>query len=196
MKRTLEYYGLELPITFEPAARGTWQKGAPLRPVRLLVLHSAECGEVVTAAEALAKWAAGPWHPKGASWHFAVDCDSITQSVELDDIAWHAGPVNAYSIGIEQAGRAAQTVEQWRDNYSASVLANTARLLAVLAGMYDLPLDHVANPRDPNARGVCTHADVTRAWKTKGGHTDPGESYPLEEVLRTARAFQLEAVSP
>lgn len=177
------------------ADRSTWQPGSILRPVRLIVLHSAECGEVPTAAEALATWATGSGHPKGASWHFAVDCDSITQSVEVHDIAWHAGPVNGYSVGIEQAGRASQTTEQWNDDYSASMLANTAKLIAVIAGMHDLPIEHAPNPKLLNARGVCTHADVSHAWGTHGGHTDPGPNYPLERVLEMARAFQLEAVS-
>ena len=192
--RALSYHKLLIPISFTLAAKGTWQFGKPLRPVRLIVLHSAECGEVATAAEALASWASGTGHPVGASWHFAVDCDSITQSVELNDIAWHAGTVNGYSIGIEQAGRASQTTEQWNDDYSASMLANTAKLVAVIAGLYDIPIEHCTDLHSPNATGICTHADVTKALAVKNGHWDPGPNYPIDKVLTMARAFQLEAV--
>lgn len=189
--RTLSYRTLCLPVEFRQAHQSTWSYGR-IRPreVRLIVLHSAECAESASAAEALAGWATSSNRPK-ASWHFAVDSDSITQSVELDDVAWHAGYCNGYSIGIEQAGKAAQTAAQWSDEYSAKMLANTSRLLAILAGMYDLPLEFVDTDL-ANARGVTTHAAITKAFKVRGGHTDPGANYPMEAVLARARAIQLE----
>lgn len=164
------------------------------RDVRLIVLHSSEGGEVASGAEGLAAWAAGASHPHNASWHFAVDNDSITQSVLIEDIAWHAGPVNGYSIGIEQVGKAGQTREQWLDSYSMNVLRNTARLVAVLAGMYDLLIEHVSTDLG-SARGVCTHHDVTQDLCGGKGHWDPGPNYPIDYVLTMARAYQLEAVS-
>jgi hypothetical protein len=193
--RELRYRNLVVPVTFLAAAGGTWTPGDVAREVRLICLHSAECGEVPSAAESLQTWAAGSAHPKAASWHFAVDDNSISQSVEIHNIAWHAGPINGYSIGIEQAGRAAQTREQWTDAYSTAMLTRTAQLIALIAAWYDLPIEHVVNPKDPKARGVCTHADVTRAWKTRGGHTDPGSAYPMDLVLAQARSVQIEAVS-
>jgi len=194
--RELRFRNLVVPVQFLAAAQGTWTPSDPAREVRLICLHSAECGEVPGAAEALQTWAAGSAHPKGASWHFAVDSDSITQSVEIHDVAWHAGPINGYSVGIEQAGRAAQTYEQWTDGYSAALLERTARLIALLVAWYDLPIEHVANPKDPKAKGICTHADVTKAWGTRGGHTDPGAAYPMEFVLAKARGYQLGAIEP
>ena len=190
----LKHKGLAVPVSFVRANTSTWRPGARDREVRLIVLHSAECSEVTQAAESLGSWLSGPSAPK-ASWHFAVDNNSITQSVELHDIAWHAGPVNGYSVGIEQAGRASQTREQWLDPYSRAVLENTAKLIAVIAGMYDLPIEYCSNPKLPGARGICMHSDVTRAWQTKGGHTDPGKDYPLSFVLDRAYALQLKAVS-
>jgi N-acetyl-anhydromuramyl-L-alanine amidase AmpD len=193
--RELRFRNLVVPVRFLAAARGTWTPSDPVREVRLICLHSAECGEVPVAAEALQTWAAGNAHPKGASWHFAVDSDSITQSVEIHNMAWHAGPINGCSIGIEQAGRAAQTYEQWTDAYSMAMLDRTAQLIALIAAWYDLPIEHVMNPKVPNCKGVCTHADVTRAWDTRGGHTDPGNAYPMDIVLANARAVLLEAAS-
>lgn len=193
--RELRFRNLVVPVRFLAAAKGTWSPSDPAREVRLICLHSAECGEVPGAAEALQTWAAGSAHAKGASWHFAVDSDSITQSVEIHDVAWHAGPINGYSIGIEQAGRAAQTYEQWTDSYSAALLERTAQLISLIAAWYDIPIEHVENPKALEVKGVCTHADVTRAWKVRGGHTDPGSAYPMEFVLAKARGYQLEAVS-
>jgi N-acetyl-anhydromuramyl-L-alanine amidase AmpD len=178
-----------MPVDFVPAHQSTWSRWLKTRPrvVRLITLHSAECGEVDNAAEALAGWAHGESHPVGASWHLAIDSDSATQSVELDDIAWHAGPINYYSIGIEQAGRASQTEAQWLDAYSQRVLANTALAVAILAGTYGIPLEHAIDLKWPATRGVCTHADVTRAWKNPKGHTDPGPCYPMDRMLELAR---------
>lgn len=194
-QRQLQHKKLILDVQFQLAHPATWQKGPRPREVRLIVLHSAECGESSGAAEALAQWAQGSGHPKGASWHFAVDSNSITQSVEIDDIAWHAGAVNGFSVGVEQAGRAAQTAAQWADDFSKAMLERTSQLLAVLTGMYDIPLDHVLDPSRPDVRGVCTHADVSKGYHVKGGHWDPGPNYPLDAVLEKARAYQLEVVS-
>jgi N-acetyl-anhydromuramyl-L-alanine amidase AmpD len=193
-KRSLTYHGLSVPVTFIPAHPKSYTLGKAGREVRFIVLHSAECDESATAAEALGSWSHGESHPK-ASWHLSVDCDSITQSVPFDDIAWHAGTVNGFTIGIEQAGRANQTAAQWNDNYSASVLANVARLIAVIAGQYDIPIEHCVDLNNASAKGICTHNDITKAFAVKGGHTDPGPNYPLEKVLAMARAFQIEAVS-
>jgi N-acetyl-anhydromuramyl-L-alanine amidase AmpD len=192
--RELRYGSLVVPVEFRLAHSSTWQRARIYpRDVRLLVLHSAECAESATAAEALAGWATSANRPK-ASWHFAVDSNSITQSVELDNIAWHAGQVNGYSIGIEQAGKASQSDGQWSDEYSMAMLENTARLLAVLVGLYDLPLDYVETGL-ATAKGVTTHAAITREFRVRGGHTDPGPHYPMERVLARATALQLEAVS-
>jgi N-acetyl-anhydromuramyl-L-alanine amidase AmpD len=192
--RIHQWKNLIVPVTFLPARRGTWGSGALDREVRLICLHSAECGESRKAAESLQQWASGDQAPK-ASWHFAADNDSITQSVEMHDIAWHAGRINGYSVGIEQAGRAAQTEAQWLDEYSKGVLENTARLIALVAGIYDLPIEHCENPAGYGARGVCTHFDVTKAFGVRGGHWDPGPNYPLQSVLDRARQLQLEAVT-
>jgi len=185
--RELKYGALVQPISFFEADPSTWQKPAKTREVRLICLHSAEIAEVANAAEALQQWAAGKGHPIHASWHFAVDCDSVSQSVNLDNVAWHAGPINGYSIGIEQAGKAAQTREQWLDDYSRKELELVSKMVAMLCGIYKLPIEHISDPSLPNVRGVTTHYDVTHSWKVKGGHTDPGPNYPIDMVLARAR---------
>lgn len=168
------------------------------RPPRLIVLHSAETGELSTIAEVLAGWVAGKARPR-ASWHFAVDNDSITQSVPLDRASWHAGCVNGYSIGIEQAGRAAQSEAQWLDDYSKAVLENTARLIAWLTNEFTIPLGFVGpeelaarHKDDEGAWGITTHRAITEGFKVRGGHTDPGPHYPMEWVLQRADAILAE----
>lgn len=155
---------------------------------RLLVIHVAQCAEVQTAAESLADWDAGEQAPR-ASWHFAVDDDSITQSVLCEDTAWHAGPVNPWSIGIEHAGSAYQTAEQWRDEYSDYLLARSASLVAYLCEVYAIEPRHVGVSElaawhagyGPLPCGIVGHDDVTKA--ISGTHTDPGPHFPWSEYL-------------
>jgi N-acetyl-anhydromuramyl-L-alanine amidase AmpD len=152
--------------------------------IRLIVLHSAECAEVSSAAENLASWGG-----QNSSWHFAVDNDSITQSVPLEERAWHARQVNPYSIGVEQAGRASQTAEQWADPYSLAVIENTAQLVAWLCHTLAIPVEFIEADRiremheDGGAWGITTHAEVSKAFEERGGHWDPGPNYPIGEVI-------------
>lgn len=157
--------------------------------VRAIVIHVAQTPEVSQAAENLADWDAGPQKPK-ASWHFACDDDSTTQSVLCEDIAWHSGPMNPWSIGIEHAGSAYQTDEQWHDRFSELTLARSAGLAAYLCEVYDVPVRHVSvdelrywyHHKGPLPCGIIGHNDVTHA--IAGNHKDPGPNFPWAEYLR------------
>lgn len=166
-------------ISFRQAVSYTRGRTAP---ISLLVIHSAECAETATAAEALQGWAAGPSAPK-ASWHYAVDSDSTTQSVRDEDTAWHAPGVNDRAIGVELAGRASQTPAQWADAYSTAVLDRAARLFARLCNRHSIPAVYVdAAGLQRGERGITTHADVSRAFK-RSTHTDPGSGFPLAAFI-------------
>jgi hypothetical protein len=188
--REYRFGKLVVHVRFQRAAPGTFAKGGKGRAIRLLVLHATDGSEVLASAENLQSWLSRPDHPR-ASWHFVSDIDSITQSVDSDDVAWHAGPVNGYSIGIEQAGKAAQTEEQWADAYSRGMLDQTAKLLAVLAGIHGIPLVFV-DRNLKTATGVTTHVAVNK-WFGIKGHWDPGPNYPIDLVLSLARKYQSEA---
>lgn len=166
-------------VSFRQAVSYTRGRTAP---ISLLVIHSAECAETATAAEALQGWAAGPNAPK-ASWHYAVDSDSITQSVRDEDTAWHAPGVNERAIGVELAGRASQTPEQWADAYSTATLDRAARLFARLCDRHGIPAVFVdAAGLVRGERGITTHAEVSRAFK-RSTHTDPGAGFPLAAFI-------------
>lgn len=160
--------------------------------IRQIVLHTAEIAELPTSAEALMQWAARPG-TNAFSWHYAVDADSITQSVRDQHEAWHAAGANRSSIGIEMSGRSRQTAAEWQDEYSRAVLERTARLVAHLAAKWAIPLVEVtaAQLRDAGdsvraPKGITTHAAVTMAYG-KSTHMDPGDDFPMTSLLRRAR---------
>lgn len=158
--------------------------------VTLFVLHTAECAEVASAAENLASWGGGP-NANQASWHYAIDNDSVTQSVRDRDVAWHAGPVNGFSIGFELAGRASQTPEQWGDTFSDAQLHLAARFIAkkIRDEYPHIPVrrltaeDLAAGER----HGFTGHVDITNGLKW-GSHVDPGKHFPWDLFLSRVRA--------
>lgn len=158
------------------------------KTVTLIVLHTAECAEVAKADEAVAAYFAGP-DTHRASAHYTVDVDSITQSVLEKDIAWHAGPVNNISIGIEHAGYMRQTSEQWHDAYSIQMLARSAELVADICTRYGIPPVRLTatDLRDGKRAGICGHVDVSNGL---GGTTnqDPGVHFPWDEYLDMVKA--------
>lgn len=158
------------------------------RTISLITIHTAENHERPGAARNVANYFAGANAPQ-ASAHYTVDSLEVVQSVRDDDVAWHAGPVNGYSIGIEHAGRAGQTPAEWDDDYSRAMLERSARLVAALCHRYSIPVvrltaeDLAAGRRE----GICGHVDVTRGLK-HGTHWDPGPSYPWSTYLDMVRA--------
>jgi N-acetyl-anhydromuramyl-L-alanine amidase AmpD len=192
---------LVLPPSVTPAARQTSVRGdledVPFIParlfkpgqgraVRLVVIHTAECDETNRAAENLAAWVAGPDAPE-ASWHYAVDADSITQSVLERDVAGHAPGVNGVSIGVEHAGRAKQLAGDWQDAYSRTLLARSAVLVAGICDRWRIPVRQLtASEVLVGAAGICGHHDVNQAYK-KSKHWDPGPAFPWGVYLQIVR---------
>jgi N-acetyl-anhydromuramyl-L-alanine amidase AmpD len=162
------------------------------RKVDLVVIHSAEIGESLAGAEALMKVCAV--NERVASWHYAVDADTITQSVRENDIAFHAPGANHNGIGIELSGRAKQTKEEWQDPFSFRMLELVADLLVDICARHDLPIIFV--PREslklPGVRGITTHAEVSKAFG-KSSHWDPGPNFPMAHLLERVKFKTLEA---
>lgn len=164
---------------YQPANR---QKG----DVWWIVLHSAETGEGDNTAKAIADYFATT--DRKASAHYQVDGgpddgNQIYQSVREKDVAYGAKSANAKGIHIEQAGRAAQTREQWLDPYSKRMIKRVAGLINEIAERWTIPLVFVdSNGLKAGKRGITTHNEVNKAWPSSG-HTDPGQNYPLDVLF-------------
>jgi N-acetyl-anhydromuramyl-L-alanine amidase AmpD len=144
----------------------------------LIVIHTMESPEKGTTAENVAAWFAGPTAPN-ASAHYCVDQDSVVQCVKDSDVAWHAPGANHNGIGIEHAGYAKQTPEEWADPASTAMLLLSAKLVAGLCKKYGIPMVRLT-PADLKAkkRGLCGHIDITNAFNGGKGHWDPGPNFP------------------
>ena len=151
-----------------------------------IVIHTMESPEKPDTAESVAQWFAGPTAPE-SSIHVCVDSNSAVQCLPDGDTAWHSGnwTVNLRSLGIELAGTASQNKQQWGDPYSLAELRQAAKIVAMWCRKYDIPAVHLTPMGVKNGkRGICGHNDVTAAFKTVGGHTDPGQQFPWQAFLR------------
>lgn len=156
-------------------------------PIDLVVIHTMEAPEKPKTARNVATWFAGDAAPQ-ASAHYCIDDVETIQGVLECDVAWHAPGVNMRGIGLEHAGFASQTPEQWADDYSRAVLANSAKLTASLCKRFQIPTVRLTvGELAAGARGLCGHVDATNAFNGGRGHTDPGPAFPWDAYLELVR---------
>lgn len=164
--------------------------------VDLVVLHCMQSPETPQRAEWCAQYMAtlneldADGKPIKKSAHYYVDCDSAVQGVHENRIAFHAPGANSNGVGIEHAGQAKQTREDWLDEYGIRMLSLSAQLTARICKRWGIPVQYV--PADgllAGTRGITTHADCTRAWK-RSTHFDPGVGFPVDWfIARTKVAY-------
>jgi N-acetyl-anhydromuramyl-L-alanine amidase AmpD len=180
-------FNLSLPHRIVEAANWSRHMGPQIK--RWLVVHSMEAPEKGDTAELVARYFARS--STQASAHFCVDRDSIVQCVPAELVAWHAPGLNTKGIGIEHAGYARQTRAEWLDSYGLAMLDMSARLCAELCHHFAIPVEAVgAAELFRGEPGITTHAQVTRAYPTKGTHTDPGPGFPMREFLDLIRRYR------
>lgn len=165
--------------------------GANIRkPIRMIVLHSAENQQLPGQAEHLVQWFASKNSPQ-ASAHYMVDNKIVAQSVDDEDVAWAVGVwvANLESISIEMTGQAKFTRAQWDNQYSKDMINQVVGLCKRLGQKYNIPPVHLTPGQilDGKTKGYCTHADITAAYRVMGGHTDPGANFPMQTVLDLIR---------
>ena len=170
------YVPFLLAKNFTPASRGV---------IDLIVIHDMEYPEVPTGAEWCAQFFAGSNAPR-ASTHYSVDSNSVVQSVRDRDVAWHAPGANHNGIGIEHAGYAKQSRQEWLDPYSLAELVISAHLVRKLCDRYAIPIVRLsAADLTAKKRGITGHADVTKAFPGPGRtHWDPGPNFPWDKYIQ------------
>lgn len=163
------------------------------KEVRVVVIHTMECQELKGRARWCAEWFSGKYAPQypapQASAHYMVDDLETVQGVRESDMAWHAGSANPFSIGVEHAGYAGQNAEQWDDEYSRSVLARSAELVAGICARWSIPIVKLGpGELQQGQHGICGHVDCTNAFSGGRGHTDPGPRFPWDAYLALVRS--------
>ncbi|WP_288756207.1 MULTISPECIES: N-acetylmuramoyl-L-alanine amidase [Micrococcales] len=176
---------MSLPITSIPSPNFTRGRA---RNVRLIVIHTVEAPERGTIAEDVAK----NWFAKSeakSSSHYIVDNDSIVRCVDEANTAWAAPGANADGIQIEHAGYAAQTPEQWADDYSRAMLDLSARLVADICRRHSIPVRKLTRQQLAAGEvGIISHADASAVYRL-GDHIDPGSSFPWDAYLEKVRGY-------
>ena len=124
----------------------------------------------------------------GYGIHVINDAEGNSAAVPPEQetaIFYHCQGANETSIGIEQVSYKTGDPRYWWKR--GRQLHKTARWIAYLSKRHAIPIRY-----DPSAtRGVCGHADVTRAHGIPGGHTDcQYPNYPTKWVVRQALIYR------
>jgi len=196
-------------IVFREAKLANFRRGRQGGMPTVLMVHTAETVETSVVAENLQTWDATA-EPR-VSWHYAIDDDSITQSVREEDTAYACPAFNARGIHIELGGRAIQGRSGWADDYSVAVVRNAIALSRAILARHPVIRPVKINYIDlvEELPGICGHYDGTLAlaearrcnlkrapwwdsrpgkgWKTST-HVDPGPDWPWDEFLAAVRA--------
>jgi N-acetyl-anhydromuramyl-L-alanine amidase AmpD len=167
-------------------------KGRKGKKIQVLVLHTAENQELPGQAKHLEQWFAGSSSPQ-ASAHEMIDNKQIVVSVDDADTAWSVDdfPLNLVSKNYEMTGHASNTAKDWADAYEADVIKLTVKEFKKDMKKYGIPPVHLTDYQilaihngNNTIKGVCTHADISRALKVAGGHQDPGPNFPMAAFIK------------
>jgi len=185
------------------------------REIQDIVMHTIECPEKPKTAIGVANmFHVGPvdqhGNPRPASAHLCIDAQQVVQCVRYQDVAYGAPGTNRNGIHIEHAGYAAQTPEQWKDDFSVSELCLSAQVVAGLCKEYEIPVAFVdAEGLLAGVHGITTHAEVSKACllanqrgltssdfyntanphKPMTDHSDPGKYFPMDAYLEGVASF-------
>jgi len=129
----------------------------------------------------------------GISSHLYGDADSVTQSLDTDDRAGHAGSAegNGNAIAWEFTGANGKSREWWLANINWPLVG---RVNAAIIrhhwpdGSFQVRRATVAEMKaNPKVKAFYGHDDMRRAW---GGttHTDPGPNFPWDKLFDVTNA--------
>jgi hypothetical protein len=162
-----------------------YAKGRPDGSPLWIVVHDMEASETRLRAENTAHYFATLPDGRSVSSHYTADNDSVVQCVRLGDVAFTVGnrPGNYRGINWEFSGFAAQTREQWLDDFGKAMFAKAAPYIRADAAKYKIPLER-RTVAELKARkpGVTSHNDLRLAFGNTT-HTDPGPNYPWDYFM-------------
>jgi N-acetyl-anhydromuramyl-L-alanine amidase AmpD len=157
-------------------------------PIRLIAIHATESPEESGSLDlaAIGNWFQNPQAQVSA--HVCTDASLGMSARYVDDHlkAWHVANYNSYALGIEQIGHTAQA--KWQE----PEIHETARWVARWSLMYGIPIQHgeVSGGSVVKA-GVVRHQDLGQIG---GGHGDPGNPYPLHELLGLSSFYRTKLI--
>ena len=161
-----------------------WYHDGRRGSVRLIVVHSTESSERPEGAEAVARYFATT--DRKASTHRVSDNNSTVRCVDDADTAFGAAGANHDGLHLELCGKAGQSAQEWTDAYSRAELEQAGSTVREWSARWDVPLRWltITQVADGHSRGLCTHADVSKAFPdVSTGHWDPGPSFPKALAL-------------
>jgi hypothetical protein len=175
------------------------------KPIDRIVVHSTVSDCKPGGARDISRYFRSP--QAGGSAHYVVDPSEAVQSAWDSVICWHAPP-NRHSIGVEMTDRPGPVPTgsrarlatlrrswRWARPEQRAMLERTALLVAELCAHYGVP-PWFRSPRAlrNGARGVTTHANVSKAWG-QSTHWDPGW-WPRWWFMRRVRAHHKRIMAP
>jgi len=135
------------------------------------------------------------------SYNLAVDDEDTVEIVPVDEGPWSAADANDIAVHICFAGSFAEwTAGKWLETDASdgldedAMLTRGAKAAAAACKQYGIPAVYAGNNgKDgwPNCwpvlpKGIVGHRDFGRRG---GGHTDPGDGFPMDEFLRRVNQF-------
>lgn len=172
---------------------------------RVIVIHTMESSRSVGTAQSNAVWQRdnGNNGTDVVSSHLAVDPATVLRCVHDDAVAFtQSTPWNDMALSIEQAGRAAQTAEQWADDLGAPQVELVAQACASWCVKWGIPAVFLTGGQLASSwqscSGITTHFQITLASQTAimkalgykpGSHTDPGAGFPMLSMIERVKAI-------
>ena len=149
--------------------------------IELIVIHSMEAPKSDGRARSTAHFFQVEENESSA--HLCCDDKEVIQCVEFEDTAFQCRNANHNGVGIEHAGYAKQTQDEWLDEYGKAMLELSAAAAAALCKQFDIPVQKAefAAADDPHVTkpGFVAHHDVP----LHGSHWDPGTGFPWDYYL-------------
>lgn len=156
---------------------------------RWIAIHTQEGGRT---AWDLAGFTANPGSQ--VSYNAVMDDHEVILTVDWANKPWSAANANAYAYHLCAAGSySAWSRGKWLEKDASdgknedAELTNLAKTVAYLCQQHDIPVEYIGGHGIPwGSDGICGHMDFG-TWG--GGHHDPGQNFPWDELIRRAKAF-------